>query len=40
MSELVSDCCSSAAWLGNIDLGICGACKEHCEFIELGDDIQ
>ena len=31
---LVSDCCDAAPWLGNADLGLCGDCKEHCEFID------
>lgn len=33
--HLFSDCCTAEPWLGNYDLGICGDCKEHCEFIEL-----
>lgn len=32
--NIESDCCGASPWLGNTDLGICGACKEHCEFIE------
>lgn len=38
--ERVSDCCSAAPWLGNEDLGICGDCREHCEFIELGSELE
>lgn len=33
--ETVSDCCGAAPWLGNEDFGLCGDCKEHCEFVEL-----
>ena len=32
--NIESDCCGASPWLNNEDLGICGACKEHCEFIE------
>lgn len=32
--SLVSDCCGANAWLGNSDLGLCGQCLEHCEFVE------
>ena len=35
--ETVSDCCGAAPWLGNKDFGLCGDCKEHCEFVELED---
>jgi hypothetical protein len=31
--EKVSDCCGAAPWLSNGDFGICGDCKEHCEFV-------
>jgi len=34
--ELVSECCSAPEWLDNT--GLCSRCKEHTEFIELGDD--
>ena len=37
--EIVSDCCGAAPWLSNEDLGVCSACLEHCEYIELGDDV-
>ncbi len=34
--ELVSNCCGSPEWLDNT--GICGDCKEHCEFIDLNEE--
>jgi hypothetical protein len=30
----ISDCCSASPWLGSIDYGRCGDCKECCEFID------
>ena len=29
----ISDCCGAPAWLGNVDVGRCGDCKENCEFL-------
>lgn len=36
--DIVSNCCSAAPLYGDTMYGLCGDCKEHCEFIELGDD--
>ena len=27
-----SECCGASPWMGDADYGICGECKEHCEF--------
>ena len=35
--ELVSSCCSVSGFEYE-DYGICPECKEHCEFIVLGED--
>jgi hypothetical protein len=35
--NIESDCCGASPWLSNPDLGICGRCKEHCEFINLDE---
>jgi hypothetical protein len=37
--NIESDCCGASPWLNNEDLGICGACKEHCEFLYDFDDL-
>jgi len=29
----ISDCCGASPWLGNVDMGRCGDCKENCEFL-------
>ena len=36
MSEL-SECCDAPAW-GELETGICSACKEHCEFWDDEED--
>ena len=33
--EIVSNCCSAPEW---IETGLCSDCKEHAEFINLGDN--
>lgn len=33
--EIVSNCCSAPEWMYT---GMCSECKEHAEFINLGDD--
>ena len=38
--QLVSDCCGATPWLNNEDMGLCGDCKEHCEFIDLDDQVS
>lgn len=38
MEELVSVCCSAPEWLD--ESGICSACKEHTDFINIGEDIH
>ena len=35
--ELVSSCCGVGG-IGYEDAGVCPECKEHCEFIVLGED--
>lgn len=35
--ELVSNCCSAPEWLD--ESGICSQCKEHCDFINLGEEV-
>lgn len=34
--ERVSTCCSAPEWLD--ETGICSACKEHTDFIILGEE--
>lgn len=31
--EIVSNCCSAPEWLDGT--GLCSACKEHCDFVDL-----
>jgi len=31
---LVSDCCGAAPPLGMEEYGICGDCREHCDFVD------
>lgn len=31
-----SDCCGASEWME--DTGICGDCKEHCEFVDDEED--
>ena len=33
----VSHCCDALPYLGMIEYGICGHCKEHCEFYSDDD---
>ena len=33
--NIVSDCCGATPWGDMIETGICGDCKEHCEFINI-----
>lgn len=35
--DIVSDCCNAAPW-GEEEMGICGSCKEHCDFIDLDEE--
>lgn len=35
--EWVSNCCSAPEWLD--ESGICSQCKEHCDFINLAEEV-
>ena len=35
VSGVVSDCCGEAPVLNSEDVGLCPACKEHCEYVDL-----
>lgn len=39
MADLVSSCCG-ASGIEYEDYGICPDCKEHCDFVIEGDDID
>ena len=33
-----SECCGASPWLGDVDYGRCGECKECCEFYYPEDE--
>jgi hypothetical protein len=35
---LLSNCCDASPWGGMEEMGICGDCKEHCEFYD--DEVE
>ena len=35
-----SECCGASPWMGDADYGICGECKEHCEFSDPEEELE
>ena len=38
MKERVTDCCGAPPVGACEDMGLCPRCKDHCEYVDVGED--